>query len=103
MKMTKAIAIVLAIVLLAGAGLVRRREVLHSETFQTPVGWGYNILLKERVLIHQQYVPAQPRLRGFRTRAAAEATARLVMEKMKAAELPSVSEKEIEQIETMNQ
>lgn len=71
---------------------------LHYETFQTNGGWGYNILVKKQILIHQETIPAEATMKGFETEAEAKAMADLVVKKMRHRQLPSVTAEEVAQI-----
>ena len=50
--------------------------------------WGYNILVEKRLYIHQPSIPGLPGNEGFKTKAAAEKVAKLVIEKIKKGEMP---------------
>lgn len=50
--------------------------------------FGYDIYRNDQLLIHQKSVPAFPGNKGFKTKANAEKTARLVIEKLRAGEMP---------------
>jgi len=50
--------------------------------------WGYDILVDNKLTIHQPSVPGQPGNEGFKTREGAKKVARLVIKKMKKGEMP---------------
>lgn len=73
------------------------------EAFHTSKGWGYNVLVDGRVLIHQETVPGQAGTNGFKTKPQAEAVAKLVMQKMRRGNgMPSVTTEEVESVERSN-
>ena len=50
--------------------------------------WGYDILVDNRMKIHQLSVPGQPGNEGFKTKEGAEKVAKLVIKKMKKGVMP---------------
>jgi hypothetical protein len=50
--------------------------------------WGYDILVDNRMKIHQPSIPGLPGLEGFKTKEKAEKVAKLVTKKMKNGEMP---------------
>lgn len=50
--------------------------------------FGYDIYSNGKLKIHQPSVPGQPGNTGFKTKAGAESTAKLVIEKIKKGEMP---------------
>lgn len=98
------IAVIVVACLFLLMGSAKRTAGLRHETFQTSGGWGYNILLDKRVIIHQETVPAEATQKGFETKAQAQATAGLVIRKLKQKKMPSVTTEEMERIkeETVN-
>jgi hypothetical protein len=50
--------------------------------------WGYDILVDNKLTIHQPSVPSLPGNEGFKTKEGAEKVAKLVIEKMKKGEMP---------------
>lgn len=96
MKTIKVLSFLLLIVAVLFSCKEDRR--LRYEAFQTAKGWGYNIRLKDRILIHQESVPAQASDNGFATKSQAEATARLVIKKMRNKEMPSLTKEETDDI-----
>ncbi len=65
---------------------------------KTKAGWGYDILQKGQVVIHQEYIPAVQSLQGFPSKEQAEKTAGLVISKMRSGGFPSVTNAEINEI-----
>lgn len=50
--------------------------------------WGYEILVDNKMKIHQPNIPGLPGNEGFKTKTGAEKVAKLVIDKMKAGEMP---------------
>lgn len=64
--------------------------------------WGYNILVDNRLTIHQPSIPSLPGNDGFKTKESAEKVAKLVIEKMKKGEMPpSIDEKELKKLKAI--
>ena len=67
------------------------QERVHYEVIQSGKGWGYNILIGEKVVIHQPYIPAVPGEKAFPDKQSARRVAKLVMGKINRGESPSVT------------
>jgi len=65
---------------------------------KTDAGWGYDILKKDKIVIHQSFVPGLPTMKGFEKKEQAERTAELVMDKLKSGGFPSVTSAELNEI-----
>ena len=50
--------------------------------------FGYNVLANGKLMIQQKSIPAMPGNEGFKTKAAAEKVAQLVIDKIKRGEMP---------------
>src|SRR5690242_15969909 len=66
--------------------------------YHTDAGWGYDILQKNKIVIHQDFIPGLPTMKGFAKKEQAERTAELVIDKLKAGGFPSVTSKELNEI-----
>lgn len=73
-----------------------------SNVFHTPTGWGYEILVNDRVFIRQESIPVLTGDSGFPLKTQAEATASLIINKMKRHQPPTVTTFEIRQICPLN-
>jgi len=85
--------------------LVKRKdpEKFSSRTFRSSVsGWGYDILVEGKLLIHQESIPVLTGRTGFPEKEQAERTATLIINKMKKGRLPTVTTFELEQIFPLN-
>ena len=75
----------------------RDREVyVYAQPFHTDYGWGYNILADGKVHIKQQYMPAVPGRRGFKTEADALMVGNLVVKKITQNQLPTITIHELD-------
>ena len=75
-----------------------KRKKITATIFQGLNGWGYDILVNDKLFIHQESIPAQLGKTGFTEKKQAEKTARLIINKMERGELPTVTTFELEQI-----
>lgn len=73
-------------------------ESIVSKTFHSGSGWGYDILLNGKLIIHQAWVPAVSEKKEFSTETEAKETAALVISKIKNNKFPTLSKAEVEQI-----
>ncbi|MEO6358224.1 MAG: DUF4907 domain-containing protein [Ferruginibacter sp.] len=55
--------------------------------------YGYEILVKNKVLIHQTNIPGMPGNKGFENKSEAEKVARLVIKKLQKGMMPPTIEK----------
>ena len=75
-----------------------KREKISAKIFQGLNGWGYDILVNDKLFIHQESIPAVHGKTGFPEKKQAEQTVRLIINKMERGELPTVTTFELEQI-----
>lgn len=61
-------------------------------------GWGYEIRKNNKLFIYQDCIPAIPGNQPFTDRKSAKATGRLVLEKLRNHQIPSVSGDELEEL-----
>jgi len=75
-------------------------------TIQTIVkddgSFGYNILVDDRVLIHQPHIPAVQGIKGFDSEQAARNVADVVVGKLMRNEIPSVSVEELRELNVVD-
>jgi hypothetical protein len=69
----------------------KEQKGLHYQTFQTNRGWGYNVLVNQQILIHQDILPVQGTVQGFASEQQASAAAEIVVERLKNRERPSLT------------
>ena len=67
-----------------------------KKTFKTEKGqWGYNILLKDSIIIHQDIRPAVAGTEGFKSKEDAEIIADLIVAKFENKLSPSVTPEQV--------
>ena len=76
----------------------QRSSSYESLVYPVKYGWGYDILVKDSLFIHQESIPAMEGNMPFTTKAQAMEAARRVISKLKKGESPSFSRSEIERI-----
>jgi hypothetical protein len=69
-----------------------------SRIYTVTNGWGYDILVKDTLFIHQESIPAIEGNKPFGRRTQAMEAASRIISKLKKGESPSFSQSEIEQI-----
>lgn len=74
------------------------RVQVRVVTFQSSLGWGYNITVNDSVFIHQDFIPAIQGKKGFVTQNDAAKTGNLVLDKIKNKRSPSVSLRELDSL-----
>jgi len=89
--------------IIAVAILLFQRASRHEQTFQPSVyrvvnGWGYDILVNDKLLIRQESIPVIQDNRPFPTKIQAENTAALVIKKLENGQHPSLTMTDIESI-----
>jgi|GEM_PF-6653937 len=82
--------------LLFAAGCARKEPACSYATFHGREGWGYDILVNETVVIHQENMPVLSDSRGFRSEAQAAAAAALVLKKIRARQRPALTAGEVQ-------
>ncbi|MFI5186766.1 MAG: DUF4907 domain-containing protein [Chitinophagales bacterium] len=101
---TKHNAIVIAVSVMIAAAIPfiykapGQKEIINYKTFHSDSGWGYNIVLNGKLIIHQEYIPAIAEKKGFSKEIEAGETAQLVISKLKNNKSPTLSKTEVEQI-----
>ena len=91
------------VVLLSFAQSQKQQNALHSQTFQGQNGWGYDILMRDRILIHQDVIPVINTLRGFKNQSQAEKAAALVIKKIRMKQFPQLTKSEIQILLSYNE
>lgn len=71
---------------------------LSARTFKQPAGWGYEVLVNDTVIIHQETIPCRAGHSGFPKKEEAAKMADLIINKLKRGQLPTVTIFEEEQI-----
>lgn len=64
--------------------------------------WGYDVLMDNRIKIHQPSIPGLPGNEGFKTKEKAEKVAKLVIQKMKTGEMPpTITNEELKELKVI--
>ena len=71
---------------------------LHAEAIQLPNGWGYNILSDKKVYIKQENIPGLPGNQTFKSAEDALKVGNLVVKKISANQLPTISMKDLQDL-----
>jgi len=79
------------------AGTAREPDLCYK-LFKSSAGWGYEILVNDTLLIHQEFIPAITTRKGFESAAQAEKAALLVISKLRDGQPPGLSSAEATQI-----
>ena len=87
------LAIIVITITLAGRG-----HFYEVSLFKSGEGWGYDILKKEKVYIHQPYMPAVEGQVPFKDKRSAKKTGGLVIIKIRNHKSPAVTREEIKSI-----
>lgn len=87
-----------AVIIAVSFAVARRGQFYEVSLFKSGDGWGYDILRKEKVYIHQPFMPAVEGEEPFRDKKSARLTGRLVVKKIRKNQLPAVSKEEIKSI-----
>lgn len=75
----------------------RGKDSVDIETFRTTNGWGYQVMVNKEVYIFQPFIPGQQK-RPFPSKKTARKAARIVEDKLKSGNLPSLTREELETI-----
>ena len=67
---------------------------LHYSTFKTDHGWGYDIMVDDRIVIHQPMQPGKSGYDGFPTEKEAATDAQNVIESIKSGTHPFFGQKQ---------
>ena len=72
-------------------------NALTCHCFKGPQGWGYDILVNKKIIIHQTIIPGMPGFKGFATEQQAQEVAQIVIEKIKSHREPFISHEQLQQ------
>jgi len=71
---------------------------IESRVFKLVNGWGYDILVNDTILIHQESVPVVQNEQPFLNKDQAEKTAALVIQKIKTGQHPTLTKFDLDKI-----
>ncbi|GAB4025182.1 DUF4907 domain-containing protein [Spirosoma koreense] len=99
----RSIRLILVLILLGLASLtvyqLFGRPEYQVQVFSTSTGWGYDILNRGNVVIHQPTIPGQPGMVGFTSQKQARRVGEWVVEKIqKTKALPTLTSDELRQL-----
>lgn len=88
------------IAIIIAVGIIKSRDSnrFESRVFKVVNGWGYDILVNDTVVIHQESVPVMENQQPFVKKEDAIQTAELVIQKLKNGEPPSLTKFDLEKI-----
>ena len=87
-----------AVILGVSVTLAGRGHFYDVELYKSTDGWGYDILKKDNVYIHQPFMPAVEGEVPFPDKKSARKTGRLVIKKIRKHKSPAVTKEEIKVI-----
>jgi hypothetical protein len=71
---------------------------IEGRAFKTTNGWGYDILVNDSILIHQESIPVLQKNHPFANKDQAEKTAALVIQKIKTGQHPTLTKFDLDKI-----
>src|ERR1700746_4082726 len=80
----------------------KSEQAISYKVFHSGTGWGYDIAMNGKLIIHQECIPAINEKKQFLSEAQARETAQLVISKLKNNKFPTLSKTEVEQICAIN-
>jgi len=97
----------LALLILTASSIVltnleNEKNHIQYETFSTKNGWGYNILMNNKIVIHQQMIPAANIEKGFNSKEEAAKVAMLVITKIRMKKFPGLTAAEVQTLISEN-
>jgi hypothetical protein len=92
-------AIVILFILMAfGVFINYRNHHFSVDLIESNQGWGYNILFRNKVIIHQPYMPAMSGQIAFQNKNGAKKTGLLVVKKLRNNQSPGIKAEELNSI-----
>ncbi|MES1220694.1 MAG: DUF4907 domain-containing protein [Bacteroidota bacterium] len=71
---------------------------IDSRVFKVVNGWGYDILVNDSIMIHQESIPVVQNHQPFARKEQAEKTARLIIQKIKTGQHPTLTKFDLDKI-----
>ena len=71
-------------------------ENFDERVFPSASGWGYEIVNRNRIIIHQEFIPCLAGEIPFASKEDAQRTARLVIKKLEEDKLPTLHKEDLE-------
>jgi len=92
------IAVVISAIIVITTVKNHNPQRIESRVFKVREGWGYDVLVNDTVIIHQELVPVLQDQHGFRKKDQAEKTAQLVIQKLKSGSPPTLTKFDLEKV-----
>lgn len=96
------VSVILSAFILLHFAKEKRQHGFHSRVFKAAGGWGYDILVDDKLFIRQESIPVISGSKAFPRKEEAEKTAALIINKMERGEPPVVTTFELQQFYNMN-
>jgi hypothetical protein len=93
-KILTGLALLLMLMVYATA-MSERNNSYCVNVFESEGGWGYDILYKDKMIIHQPFMPAVSGKHPFKNKALAKETGRIIVKKIINNKSPYVSAEEV--------
>ncbi|MCE5345480.1 MAG: DUF4907 domain-containing protein [Bacteroidales bacterium] len=97
-KILPSIALLLIIAVATTIFFSNRYSHYKVEVYKSEQGWGYDILINKKTVIHQPYMPSVSGKVAFESKYAAKKTGNLVVKKIKKKQLPTITTDELNSI-----
>jgi hypothetical protein len=68
------------------------------KTYQVSGGWGYQIIIKNKVLIDQPFIPGLPGKLAFPDKKSAAKTGKIVLQRLLNHQSPTITEEDIKEM-----
>lgn len=75
-----------------------RRQTFGINTYKSGNGWGYDVLIKNKVYIHQPFMPVVQGDIPFEKRSYARKTAKIAAGKLRKNKLPTITKEELRSV-----
>lgn len=76
----------------------KKQPSLSYQCFKTDKGWGYDILVEDKVFIHQPMIPKMPGTAGFATEQQARQVAEIVIGNIKLGQRPTITREQLQRV-----
>jgi hypothetical protein len=90
-----ALLILLVAVIVLVLGVIIKPNGGTVKTYRVDGGWGYSIMVKNKEMIHQPFMPAVSGKKPFTTQREAAKTGRIVLKKLQHGETPTITKEDL--------
>jgi hypothetical protein len=73
-------------------------DQVKVKTYQVSEGWGYRIIIKDKVFIDQPFIPVLPGKKAFPDKKSAFKAGNIVKQKLISRKLPALTKEDIEEL-----